>query len=225
MEFTIQEYKLSLGKVVTTPDGYNYIHSKIPEDCIYLKCALFRCGYKGTSILNRSRNLVTPMNSHNHRVDDYNPGVYQLKTRRKTLAKHLQKNLRELFNDATRKNSHAADASSLECESVMYRARRTLRPKIPSSAVEFCAMLATSTFEDYYIFSVTPGIQTAIIFYSDEMITILNETENIQFDGTFQTVPIQFYQLWTIFVAVGKHAMPAIYCLLMCKSKELYSAI
>ena len=76
MEFTIQEYKRSLGKVVITPDGYNYVHSKITEDCIYLKCSLFRCGCKGTSKQNGSRNLVTPMNSHNHRVDDYKDGVY-----------------------------------------------------------------------------------------------------------------------------------------------------
>ena len=225
MEFTIQEYKRSLGKVVTTPDGYNYVHSKITEDCIYLKCSLFRCGCKGTSKLNRSRNLVTPTNSHNHSVDDYKAGVYQLKTRCKTLAKHSQTNLREVFDDATRNDPHAADISFVECESVMYRARRTLQPKIPSSAAEFCEMLATSTFKDYYKFSVTQGIQTAVIFYSDEMITLLIEAENIQFDGTFQTVPIQFYQLWTIFVAVGGHTMPAIHCLMTGKSQELYSAI
>ncbi|KAI6660190.1 hypothetical protein LOD99_10501 [Oopsacas minuta] len=115
------------------------------------------------------------MNSHIHSVDDYDAEFYQLKTRCKTLAKRSQTNFREVSDDATRKNPHAADISIVECESVMYRARRTLQLKIPSSAAEFCEMLATSTFKDYYKFSVSQGIQTAVIFYSDEMITLLNE--------------------------------------------------
>ena len=38
MEFTSQEYKRSSGKVITTADGHNYVHSKMTEDYIYLKC-------------------------------------------------------------------------------------------------------------------------------------------------------------------------------------------
>ena len=82
-------------------------------------------------------------------------------------------------------------------------------------------MLVASTFNGYYKFSVAQGSQTAVIFYSDEMMTLLSETTNVQFDGTFQTVPIQFVQLWTIFVAVGRHTMPAIHCLMTSKSQEL----
>ena len=46
MEFTSQEYKRSLGKVITTADGHNYVHSKMTEYYIYLKCAIFRTGCK-----------------------------------------------------------------------------------------------------------------------------------------------------------------------------------
>ena len=82
MEFTVQEFKRSVGKVTTTSDGHNYVHSKITEDYIYLKCALFRSGgCKGTCKLNHSRNLITPMNLHNHSVEEYKSEVYQLKTR------------------------------------------------------------------------------------------------------------------------------------------------
>ena len=34
MEFTEQEYKRSVGKVITTSDGHNYVHSKITENYI-----------------------------------------------------------------------------------------------------------------------------------------------------------------------------------------------
>ena len=107
----------------------------------------------------------------------------------------------------------------------MYRARRTLQPKIPLTATEFCNMLLASTFKDHFKYRVVLGSQTAAIFFSDEMKTFLNEATNIQFDGTFQTVPVQFLQLWTIFVSVGRHTMPAIHCFMTSKSQELYTAI
>ena len=51
---------------------------------------------------------------------------------------------------------------------------------------------------------------------------LLSEVTNIEFDGTFYTVPIQFTQLWTVFVSVGRHTLPAIHCLRLSKSNELY---
>ena len=217
MEFTSQEYKRSIGKVITTCDGHKYVHSKLTEDYVYLKCAIFRTGCKGTSKLNRLRNLITPMNQHNHSVEDYKSDVFQLKAKCKSVAKHSQMNLRKLFDDTTRHDRCAADISFVEFESSLYRARRTLEPKIPLTATDFCEMLATSTFAEHFKFSVTRGSQTAVIFFSDEMKILL--------DGTFQTVPKQIVQLWTIFVAVGRHTMPAIHCIMTSKSQELYTAV
>ena len=102
MEFTSQEYKRSIGKVITTSDSHKYVHSKITPDYVYLKCAIFRTGCKCTSKLNRLRNLITPMNQHNHTVEDYKSDVFQLKAKCKTVAKHSQTNLRMIFNDITR---------------------------------------------------------------------------------------------------------------------------
>ena len=97
--------------------------------------------------------------------------------------------------------------------------------KNPPTASEFCDMLATSTFEDHFKFSVTKESQTAVVFFSDEMRILFNEITNIQFDGTFQIVLNQFVQLWTIFVSVGRHTFPAIHCMMTSKSQELYSAV
>ena len=107
----------------------------------------------------------------------------------------------------------------------MYRARRTLQPIIPQTASEFSDLLPTTTFGEYYKFSVRCGDDVGVVFYSDQMGTLLSEISNIQFDGTFYTVPIQFYQLWTIFVAVEKHSLPAIHCLMTGKSQDLYQAV
>ena len=71
----------------------------------------------------------------------------------------------------------------------------------------------------------TCGTETTVIFYSDAMASVICEVMHIQFDGTFFTVPIEFTQLWTIFVAIGRHYLPAIHCLMPAKSEELYTAV
>ena len=57
------------------------------------------------------------------------------------------------------------------------------------------------------------------------MANALSEINSMQFDGTFYTVPSQFYQLWTIFVNIDRYTIPAIHCLMTSKSRELYTAI
>ena len=77
----------------------------------------------------------------------------------------------------------------------------------------------------HFQYSVTSENQTAVVFFSNEIRASLAEFTNIQFDGTFDTVPIQFYQLWTIFIAVGRHTIPAIHCLMTAKTQDLYRAV
>ena len=57
------------------------------------------------------------------------------------------------------------------------------------------------------------------------MQTFLTDVTNVQFDGTFYTVPVQFCQLWTTSVAVGRHSLAAIHCLMTSKNQDLYSMI
>ena len=54
---------------------------------------------------------------------------------------------------------------------------------------------------------------------------ILTRISNIQFDGTFFAVPIQFYQFWTLFVTFDNHTLPAYFCLMTGKEGQLYTAV
>ena len=107
----------------------------------------------------------------------------------------------------------------------MFRARKTLEPKIPQTALEFSDMITTTNFWKYYKFSVSVGNEIGEVFISEPMKDFLSQITNIQYDGTFFTEPIQFYQLWTIFIKVGRHNLPAIHCLLTGKNQHLYQAI
>ena len=129
----------------------------------------------------------------------------------------------KFFDDITRIDPSACDISFRESESSIYRARRTIEPKIPLTAIEFSDML--SSIGDHHKFTVRCGEQTGVIFFSDQMTTLLADITNIQFDNTFFTVPCQFVQLRTIFVAVGRHTAPVIYCLMTAKNQDLYQAV
>ena len=48
MEFNSEEYKRCIGNILTSTDGHKYVQSKLTEKYIYLKCAIFRSGCKGT---------------------------------------------------------------------------------------------------------------------------------------------------------------------------------
>ena len=225
MEYSLDEYKRSVGNVFTTENGHKYIKSKNTDKYMYLRCVLFRDGCKGSSKLDHESNLIRSLNPHNHNVEKYKTEVYQLKTKCKSVVKKSQTSLRKVFDNVTRNDPSACLISFTECESSLYRARRTLQPKIPLSAPQFVEMLPTTTMGKYYKYSVTTSEQTGVIFFSEQMQTFLNEVTNVQFDGTFYTVPTQFSQLWTIFVSVGRHTLPAIHCLITAKTQELYQAV
>ena len=71
MEFTLDEYKRSNGKIYSSSDGFKYFSCKIVEKQTYLRYTLFRRSCKGTAKLDQDTNLIHPKSPHNHDVDDY----------------------------------------------------------------------------------------------------------------------------------------------------------
>ena len=83
----------------------------------------------------------------------------------KTLAKHSQNNLGNVFDNATRTDPCPRLVSFDECETAMYSSRRTLYPKIPLTATEFCGMLPTTTFGEFHQCSVTFCTDVGVVFF------------------------------------------------------------
>ena len=65
----------------------------------------------------------------------------------------------------------------------------------------------------------------AVIFFSEQIHNLIGDICDIQFDGTFYVVPKLFYQLFTVFISIGTHTIPAIHCLMTHKDEELYTAV
>ena len=225
MEYKFDYYRRHTGKVFTTTDEHKYLKCKVKENKAYLKCVLFRNGCKAIAKLDMQTNLITALAKHNYTLVAYNSAANELKSKCKIIAQNSHDNLRKIFNDVTREHPSASEVSFPECESAMYRSRRMLQPKIPTSAVEFSEMLDTTSFGKFFRCSVSINNQTAMIFFSDKVQNILPQISNIQFDGTFYTVPVQFYQLWTIFLTADRYTIPGIHCLMTSKDQGLYTAV
>ena len=85
-------------------------------------------------------------------------------------------------------------------------------------------MLSTS-YGEHHKFTVRCSEATGVKLFSNQRTALLAEITNVQFDGTFFTVPRQFSQLWMIFVSVGRRTLHVISCLITAKSQELYQAV
>ena len=233
MEYTLNYYKQNRGSIYTTSDGHKYLVTKRKNTEIYLKCVLFRKGCKSKAKFNQDINKISLSSQHNHGLDDNKDDIYSIKRACKVAAKSSGENLRKIFNNQTRVVPAGRKISFVNCESTMYRARRNLQPKIPRNAFELESTPRTTygiyfpgtTYGIYFQGSVVNGSDRAFIFFSNELIPMLVDVSDICFDGTFFTVPMQFYQLWTIFIVVNQHVIPAIHCLLTGKSEQLYDTL
>ena len=203
MEYSFDQYKRNTGKVFSSSNGYKYFCHKSIENILYLRCVLFRKDCKGSAKLEKATNLIYPKSEHNHGLQDYRTEVYAIKTKCKTTAQTSQHNLRQIFNDVTRSNPSASQVTFKECESSMFRARKILQPMIPQSASEFSEVLPTTTFAVNHKATVIVDGRIAVIFFSDKLYDLLADITNIQFDGTFYTVPKQITNCGLFFLQLG----------------------
>ncbi len=114
-------------------------------------------------------------------------------------------------------------------ESALYRAQRKTQPRIPESPDALAAVLPDATqYNIHFREVVSSGAgNTALIFFGDFLIPLLPQIHHLSFDGTFQTVPKIFLQLFTIMAVTSSspHSFPVIFVLMSSKTQELYEAV
>ncbi|KAI6654473.1 hypothetical protein LOD99_869 [Oopsacas minuta] len=226
MDYDCGNHKHKRGTIFTTPDGFKYTQHKARPGVIYLRRVLHqKVKCKGSAKLNSESNTIYPLKHHNHLVSDYNTEVLVLKSKCVSAARSSRERLSKVFKDVVRDDPSAIDIPYKTLESAMYRARREIEPPIPKGVTEFCQLIVSSDFGIYYKGEVQVGCETGVIFFSDKIKISLSEVDHIYFDGTFYTVPSQFYQLWTIFARFGRNVLPVIHCLLTSKHEEIYTAV
>ena len=61
-----------------------------------------------------------------------------------------------------------------------------------------------------------------LIFASAEFLQLLTSSEEWYSDGTFKTVPEQFFQLYTLHGVCGEKIVPCVFCLMPNKTEATY---
>ena len=64
-----------------------------------------------------------------------------------------------------------------------------------------------------------------MIFGSVRMLDSLKESTDIWYKATFKVVPKLFFQLFTIFVSINRHVLPALHILMTNNSEKLYNTV
>ena len=81
-----------------------------------------------------------------YELQEYHIDVNLIKSKCKRIAQTSQHNMREIFNDITRSDPSGTQVTFKECDSLRFRARKLLQPRIPASASEFRQQLPETSF-------------------------------------------------------------------------------
>ena len=112
---------------------------------------------------------------------------------------------------------------SMKCS--LYRLRKKRLPPFPTSRNEVHfegEWTQTIAGEPFLLAEDGDGDNKIIIFSTDANIRHLSEADKIYVDGTFQTCPRLFYQIFTVHAFINGKQFPLVYCLLPGKSRAIY---
>jgi len=113
----------------------------------------------------------------------------------------------------------------------MYKRRRTAMPTLPANPQASDAAIAGSRFaviddSPFYRGEVTTEDGgSALLFASDDQLSLLRSADVVYVDATFRVVPSLYQQLFTIFVPRAEYAFPACFALMTRKTTALYEAV
>ena len=178
-----------------------------------------------TAKLNHDSNLISIISWHNHGHSGYNNDIYLLKAKCKEDVKTSRCNLRKVFNHLTRSNSTGRKISFPVANPQCIAVEGGFNPKFPKRFPNIISNCQEQYSVSISKFLFLKAMTLDLSFFSDEITSIMLDISEICFDCTFFTVPVQFYQLWTIFIVIDLHVIPAIHCLLTEKSEELCQAV
>ena len=223
------EYKIIEGKKIGSHNyecqGYLYfVYSSNPKST-HLRCTIWRTRgivCNGTGRIDLENNLLYPKHVHSHTEADYQSDICL----KKSVQLKRQQRLRQVFDNVTSSNQAGAMVTYRNVRNTMLKRRRLELPGNPKTPEQFSEMMMQTRFAYVFERLIIFPEGFAAIFLSDLMFESLKGCEFTNFDGTFHVVPKLFYQLFTIFIQEGHHALPAIHVLLMSKKSEsLYEAV
>ena len=198
---------------------------------IFWRCAKNRsCGGSITSL--DGTILSTRVDKHNHPSNEAEmisiKSIDKMKISVKETVDPIpsiyQKNMVEISTQANRDIVAAHLPTFPSIKSVLYRIRRERVPPLPKyrSEVHFEGeWTRTHKGEQFLLIENGNENDRMVIFTTSDNLRYLSNADIIYMDGTFQTCPSLFYQIFTLHAFKNGKQFPFVYCLLPGKSRLL----
>ena len=194
------EYIISeKGKPMLKIDGYLFVKDKQANNKIYWKCNKFASYCKSRTITNDGEVIKVP-GEHNHSGDAVNVEVRSFMNRVKSDAKQARDSPQYVISSAASQLSESA-AQALPAISSIKRTIHNIRQKeraglanpIHRRDIVFTdEQTKTHKGEQFLQHDSGPYDDRILIFSTQNNLSILENSENLQVDGTFKTVPQLF---------------------------------
>lgn len=227
----MDQIKTQRNKEILVINGYGfYCEKKVNHNRIYWKCRNYydsrRCGVR---IITQDGQLISSKGEHNHAPSASELEVIQTKStiRKRAIASHDSPTL--VIAEATATINKVTVAKLPPLDSL----RRTIRdvrqresdfPKRPSTLIDLnipADLKITKRNEPFLLYDSGAGNDRILIFSTQQNLSWL-ETEMWGADGTFDSVPQLFAQLYTIHPLRDECAVPAVFALLPDKRETTY---
>ena len=214
-------------------EGYKYqINRRGLDGRIFWRCSKSRT-CSGTLTTLNGEIISNRADQHSHPADDSEISACKtLETIKTTIRESIdpvpsiyQRSMIEISARYDRDAIAAHFPSFPTIKSALYRIRRQRLPPLPQSRseVHFHGEWARTYNGSQFLIAEQGGDEDKIIiFTTTDNMRYLSEVERIYMDGTFQTCPSLFYQIFTIHAFKSGKQFPLVYCLLPGKSRSIY---
>lgn len=230
IEMSVQFLKSEKGKPVLCVGGHLFYKDKQNDTKIHWKCKNYRRSKCVARVTTVDNTIVKTWKEHNHCGDAAGIEAAELLDTIRSKAETTNDAPHVIISSVSTTCSQAA-ATKLPSVDSMKRTIRNIRnrnfdgPALPLHRrdIVFTDEYKTACSGELFLqYDSGPEDNRLLIFSTKRNLQLLARSEHWYADGTFKTVPLLFYQLYTIHGFKDKISIPLVYALLPNKSEETY---
>lgn len=209
--------------------GFLFVKDKTVDEKTYWKCEHFLSKKCRSRAITRLED-VCKETSHNHPADAAEVEAVRLKNKLKDDARSTRDTPHYLVSALSSEVDQLTAAKLSKINTLKRTVRRervkqNMEPTQPKCLEELDipeSFKTTAKGKPFLLFDSGKVKQRIQIFSTKDNLAYLQEADNIYMDGTFKTVPMLFYQLYTVHAIINEESIPLVYALLPDKSKDTY---
>ncbi|CAF4570128.1 unnamed protein product, partial [Rotaria sp. Silwood2] len=220
------------GNPLILCDNYLFRCNKTTARKKYWMCTEKGCSVYVHTTLNKELICLNGVHNHLSSPEQLEAKLLRDKMKERILTETIS--ITKIYDEeiVKAKLSKAAAAilpTVIEYRSNMSKARRKITPVIPSTVMFEIPELYQQTLSNERFLTIDlflkRGQDRILVFASDQQLELLFESDTIFMDGTFDTSPANFKQVYLIHVHKFGQGLPVAFCLLPNKRGKTYTAL